>query len=97
MTSTPASAVTTPRTLVGNAFRQGFYWPRADLRGLLVLRPEDAPPGPRSADHTHHVVICHVGAGPRQPVAEGARGLHPLVGSNRQILQVDLGSTHRQD
>ena len=29
MTFMPASAVITPRTLVGNAFRKGFNWPTA--------------------------------------------------------------------
>ena len=38
---------------------------RADLRGLPVLRSKDAPPGPRSADHPHHVAVCCVGTRPR--------------------------------
>ena len=38
-----------------------------------------------------------VGIGPRRTATEGARGLHPLAGGNRQVLQVDRGSTHHQD
>ena len=42
------------------------------------------------------MAVCRVGTGPRQSTAEGARGLHPLAGGSRQILQVDRGSTHRK-
>ena len=43
------------------------------------------------------MAVCRVGTRPRWSAEEGARGLHPLAGGGRQILQVDRGSTHRQD
>ena len=70
---------------------------RADLRGLPVLRSKNTPPGPCSADHPHHMAVRRVGTRPHWSAKEGAGGLHPLAGSGRQILQMDRGSTHRQD
>ena len=84
-----------PRTLVGNAFRQGFYWPTAVADATNVVWTCEGCQF--YARNPHHVAVCRVGIGPRWPAAEGAWGLHPLVSGNRQILQVDRGSTHRQD
>ena len=66
------------RTLVGNAFRQGFYWPTAVTDATDVVWTcegcQDAPPGPRSVDDPHHVVVCVWGldlVGPLQKAPGG--------------------------
>jgi hypothetical protein len=73
-----------PRALVGNAFRQGFYWPR-----VSILCKADAPARSGLANNTHHLAVCCVGSGPRRSLAEGTRGLHAPAGCYRQILQVE--------
>ena len=92
-----------PRTLVGNAFRHGFYWPTVVADATDVVRTcEGCQFYARNTHLPAHALQTipitwsfTVWGLPRWPAAEGARGLHPLVGGNRQILQVDRGSTHR--
>jgi hypothetical protein len=83
-----------PRTLVGNAFRQGFYWPTAvadsrgscapaNLRRVLVLRPQVQPTCTRPADHPRHMALRCMGAGYRRAFAKSAQGLHPPTGCHR--------------
>ena len=96
------------RTLVGNAFRQGFYWPTAVADATDVVRTYEgcqfyarkihlSTHALQTCEGCHHVAVCRVGIGPRWPAAKGARGLHPFVGGNRQILQVGRSSTRQQD
>jgi hypothetical protein len=94
-----------PRVLVGNAFRQGFYWPTAVADATRIVRTcegcqfyakQTHLPHSGSADHTHRLAVCCVGSGPRRPLAEGTRGLHAPAGRHRQILQVDRGPTPKQ-
>jgi transposase InsO family protein len=88
-----------PRTLVGNAFRQGFYWPTAVADASEIVRTCEgcqfyARKSNLPADHPHHVAFRRVGAGHRRALAESALGLHPPVGRNRQIFQVGGGAPH---
>jgi hypothetical protein len=94
-----------PRALVGNAFRQSFYWPTAvadatrnctHLPRVSILREADPPARSGSANDTHHLAVCCVGSGPRRSLAEGTRVLHAPAGRHRQILQVDRGQTPKQ-
>jgi transposase InsO family protein len=50
---------------------------------VSILREEDPPARSGSADNTHHLVVCCVGSGPRQSLAEGTRGLHAPAGHHR--------------
>jgi hypothetical protein len=56
---------------------------------VSILRETDTPASSGSTDDTYHLVVCCVGSGPRQSLAEGTRGLHAPAGRHRQILQVD--------
>jgi ribonuclease HI len=78
-----------PRALVGNAFRQGFYWPTAVADATRIVRTcqgcqfyakQTHLPRSGSANDTHHLVVCCVGSGPRRSLAEGTRGLHAPAG-----------------
>jgi hypothetical protein len=63
---------------------------------VSILRETDAPACSGPTDNTYHLVVCHVGSGPRRSLAEGTRGLHAPAGRHRQILQVDRGLTLNQ-
>jgi ribonuclease HI len=66
-----------PRALVGNAFRQGFYWPTAVADATRIVRTYQGcqfyarqTPRSGSANNTHHLVVRCVGFGPRRSLAE---------------------------
>jgi hypothetical protein len=69
---------------------------RAHLRRVPILRSQIQPPCSRPADHPHHMALRRVGARYHRALLKGARGLHPLVGCNRQIFQVGRGAPHHQ-
>jgi hypothetical protein len=69
---------------------------RAHLRRVPILRLKIQPPSSRPADHPHNMALRCVGTGHCRAPAEGAPGLHPLVGRNRQISQVGGGAPHYQ-
>jgi hypothetical protein len=77
-----------PRTLVGNTFRQGFYWPTAVADASEIVRTCEGcqfyAANPTclltSCRPPHYMAFRRVGAGHRRAPAKGARGLHPLVG-----------------
>jgi ribonuclease HI len=71
-----------PRALMGNAFRQGFYWPTAVADATRIVRSyrgcqfkAHASACSGLADDTHHLAICCVGSRPRRSLTEGTRGL----------------------
>jgi hypothetical protein len=77
-----------PRTLVGNAFRQAFYWPTAVADANEVVRTcEGCQFYARRTNLPAHVLQTilvtwpfAVGARHRRDLAKGARGLHPPAG-----------------
>jgi ribonuclease HI len=94
-----------PRTLVGNAFRRGFYWPTAVADASEIVRTcEGCQFYARKSNLPAHVLqtipitwpFAVWGAGHRRALAEGARGLHPPIGRNRQVLQVGGGTPHHE-
>jgi hypothetical protein len=93
-----------PWTLIGNAFRQGFYWSTAvadatrivrSCRGCQFYARQTHLPA-QTLQTTHHLVVCRMGSGPRRSLVEGTRGLQTPAGRHRQILQVDRGPTLNQ-
>jgi hypothetical protein len=75
-----------PHTLVGNAFRQGFYWSTAVANANEVLRTCEGCQFyacktnlPAHALQTI-LVTWTLGAGHRRALAKGARGLHSPAG-----------------
>jgi hypothetical protein len=79
----------------------GPWWSQTPARSCAPAKganftPEIQPPCSRPADHPHNMAFRCVGTGHCRAPAEGARGLHPLVGCNRQIFQVGGGAPHYQ-
>jgi hypothetical protein len=93
-----------PRALMGNTFRQGFYWSTAVADANRIVRScrgcqfyeTDASARSDPTNNTYHLVICRMGSGPRRSLAEGTRRLHAPAGRHGQILQVDRGLTLNQ-
>jgi hypothetical protein len=56
---------------------------------MPIPHQQDPPSSSRPLDHTHHMVVCCVGARHRRALVEGARVLQTLVGCSQQILEVD--------
>jgi hypothetical protein len=79
-----------PRTLVGNTFRHGFYWPTAVANASEIVRTcEGCQFYARNTNLSAHALQMILitwpftvggGAGPRWALAKGARGLHPPAG-----------------
>jgi hypothetical protein len=87
-----------PRALVGNAFRQGFYWPTTVADATRIVRTCEGCQFYAKQTHLPAQALQTIpitwpfavwGSGPRRPLAEGTRGLHAPAGRHRQILQVD--------
>ena len=89
-----------PRTLVGNAFRQGFYWPTAVTDAIDLVRSchgcQFYAKQTHLPAHALQMIPSGVGPRPRGPSLEGSRRAHPFAGGHRQVLQVDRGSTHHE-
>jgi hypothetical protein len=94
-----------PCTLVGNAFRQGFYWPTAVADANEIVRTsEGCQFYARKSNLPAHVLqtipitwpFAVWGAGHRRAPAKGARGLHPSLGRDQQIFQVGGGTPHHE-
>jgi hypothetical protein len=94
-----------PRALVGNAFRQGFYWPMAVADATRIVRTCEGCQFYARQTHLPAQALQTIpitwpfavwGSGSRRPLVEGTRGLHAPVGRHRQILQVDRGPTPKQ-
>jgi ribonuclease HI len=82
-----------PRLLL--AYRgRGRQRNRTHLRRVPVLRPQVQPSRSCPANHPHYIAVRCVGAGHRRAPAEGARGLHPLAGRDRQVLQMGGSTPH---
>jgi hypothetical protein len=89
-----------PRTLVGNMFRQGFYWPTAVSNAIKLVRSCKGCQyfarqihllGSCPINHSHHMVVHCLGARLGRTPEENDRGLHPLARRRRQVFQVDRG------
>src|SRR5688572_19986977 len=68
-----------PRALVGNAFRQGFYWPTAVADATRIVRTcqgcqfyarQTHLPAQALQNNTHHLDVWCVVSGPRRSLAE---------------------------
>jgi hypothetical protein len=93
-----------PRTLVGNAFRQDFYWPTAVEDASEIVRTcEGCQLYARKSNLPAHVLqtipitwpfavwgLDRTSSGP----CERRLGLHSPVGCDRQIFQVGRSAPH---
>src|SRR5438128_1136502 len=85
------------RTLVGKAYRQGFFWPTAvtDADELIrkcegcQFRSADTRASARAADNSNHLAFRSLGPRHGWPPAESTRWLHTPLRRYRQIHQVD--------
>jgi hypothetical protein len=87
-----------PQALVGNAFRQGFYWPTAVADATRIVRTCQGCQFYARQTHLPAQALQTIpitwsfavwGSRPHRSFAEGTRGLHAPAGRHRQILQVD--------
>ena len=91
-----------PRTLVGNAFRQGFYWPTAVADATKLVRSCEGCQYYARQTHLPALALQTIpitwpfavwGLDMVGPLQKGPRGLHPSTSINRQVLQMDRGSS----
>jgi hypothetical protein len=90
---------------VGNAFRQGFYWPTAVADASKIMHTcEGCQFYARKTNLPAHVLQTILVTWPFTvwgldivgPLRKAPGGLHPLVGRNRQVLQVGGGAPHHE-
>ena len=67
------------------------------LRRMSVLCSTNTSPGPGPPNHPHHMAICRMGARHGRASTKGPRRLHPSTGINRQVLQMDRGSSDQSN
>jgi hypothetical protein len=88
---------TAPRTLVGNAFRQGFYWPTAVADASEIVRTcEGCQFYACKSNLPAHVLqtipvtwpFAVWGLDIVGPLRKAPGGLHPPTGRHRQVFQV---------
>jgi hypothetical protein len=86
------------RTLVGKAYRAGFWWPTAVTDAEdLVRRCQNCQffgkaiscPGSQSHHHTTILAICLLEPRYDWALHNNGRRFHPCIGSYRQVYQVD--------
>jgi hypothetical protein len=94
-----------PRALVGNAFRQGFYWSTAVADAIRIVRScrgcqfyARQTHLPAQTLQTIHITWSFAvwGLDLVGPLQKAPRGLHAPAGRHRQILQVDRSPTLNQ-
>ena len=85
-----------PRVLLADGGRRR-YQVSTLLRRMPVLRSADTSPGPGLANHPHHMAIRRVGAQHGWASTKGPQGLHPSTSINRQVLQMDRGSSDQSN
>jgi ribonuclease HI len=94
-----------PRTLVGNAFRQGFYWPTAVADATGIVRACEGCQFYAKQTHLPAQALQTIpitwpfavwGLDLVGPLQKAPGGLHAPAGRRRQILQVDRGPTPEQ-
>jgi hypothetical protein len=92
-----------PRTLVGNAFRQGFYWPTAVTDASEIVRTcEGCQFYARKSNLPAHVLqtipitwpFAVWGLDIVGPLRKVPEGFTHLLVANRQIFQVGRGAPH---
>jgi transposase InsO family protein len=94
-----------PRALVGNAFRQGFYWPTAVADATRIVRTCQGCQFYARQTHLPAQALQTIpitwsfavwGLDLVGPLQKAPGGLHAPAGRHRQILQVDRGPTPKQ-
>jgi ribonuclease HI len=78
-------------TLVGKAYRAGFWWPTAvfDAEDLVRRCQNCQFFGKQSHHHTAILAVCLLEPRYDWALHNGAKRLHPCVGGYRQVYQVD--------